>query len=294
MDYSILIRINRFAEAFIMRPLRSPGNFLKSDSGFVLLYVLWITVAVMALAFTLSRNGKEIMNIEEVYETRLALQNELYSLRKTLITFLHKGQMAGTSQITVGHCKIFIDNANAFLPLNATNSDELYRLCTTIGIQDKRAAIIADSLMDWKDMDNIERPNGAEDNFYQALTPPYHCANTNFTSIDQLLLVRGITKAIAEKLSKYVTPYSREINFNYAPPPVIYAVCGDMAMVKSIIEFRHTETINEQNLRILLGEHLYEELMNRYTFNDSSYHRLVIIASDHSIKIYHHEWLKGK
>lgn len=52
---------------------------------------------------------------------------------------------------------------------------------------------ISDAILDWMDADDEPRPYGAEYDYYQQLTPPYQPANGPLISIEQLLLVRGVT-----------------------------------------------------------------------------------------------------
>ncbi|MDR3181587.1 MAG: general secretion pathway protein GspK [Planctomycetaceae bacterium] len=52
---------------------------------------------------------------------------------------------------------------------------------------------IADALLDWMDEDSEERDYGAEDEYYGQLDPPYYTRNALPDSLDELLLVRGIT-----------------------------------------------------------------------------------------------------
>src|SRR5262249_10318162 len=52
---------------------------------------------------------------------------------------------------------------------------------------------IADSIVDWLDADDNSRPNGAEDSYYQTLNPSYRCKNGPLDSIEELLLVKGVT-----------------------------------------------------------------------------------------------------
>lgn len=52
---------------------------------------------------------------------------------------------------------------------------------------------IADAILDWLDEDDLARTNGAEAEYYQALDPPYSPADGPLASIDELLLVRGVT-----------------------------------------------------------------------------------------------------
>jgi general secretion pathway protein K len=47
--------------------------------------------------------------------------------------------------------------------------------------------------MDWIDQDDDERPQGAEEGYYRALTPPYGSRNGPMLFLEELLLVKGMT-----------------------------------------------------------------------------------------------------
>ncbi|MBL8798422.1 MAG: general secretion pathway protein GspK [Planctomycetia bacterium] len=51
----------------------------------------------------------------------------------------------------------------------------------------------ANAILDWLDPDDTPRSNGAENNYYATLSPPYRCKNGPLDSLDELLLVRGVT-----------------------------------------------------------------------------------------------------
>jgi len=55
---------------------------------------------------------------------------------------------------------------------------------------------VADAIIDWRDEDDTPQPDGAEDEYYLALTPPYHCRNGAFRTIGELLLVKGVTQEL--------------------------------------------------------------------------------------------------
>jgi competence ComEA-like helix-hairpin-helix protein len=55
-------------------------------------------------------------------------------------------------------------------------------------------ADVADAIIDWRDEDSEMQPLGAEAEYYTALIPPYTCKNTPFTTVRELLLVKGVTK----------------------------------------------------------------------------------------------------
>jgi hypothetical protein len=52
---------------------------------------------------------------------------------------------------------------------------------------------IIESIMDWMDPDDLFKTSGAEEDYYQDLSPPYHCKNGPFDTVEELLLVQGIT-----------------------------------------------------------------------------------------------------
>src|SRR5207247_2554528 len=52
---------------------------------------------------------------------------------------------------------------------------------------------IAAAIVDWVDADTQPRQGGAENEYYSGLTPPYRTRNGPLDSIDELLLVRGVT-----------------------------------------------------------------------------------------------------
>lgn len=55
---------------------------------------------------------------------------------------------------------------------------------------------LADSILDWLDKDDEPREYGAEVDYYATLQPPYKPSNGPIESIEQLLLVRGMTPQI--------------------------------------------------------------------------------------------------
>jgi Type II secretion system (T2SS), protein K len=51
----------------------------------------------------------------------------------------------------------------------------------------------SDAILDWLDADDDPRPNGAESSYYSGLNPPYMPKNGPLDTIEELLLVRGVT-----------------------------------------------------------------------------------------------------
>ena len=50
---------------------------------------------------------------------------------------------------------------------------------------------LLDSLRDWEDEDDDERDDGAEDDFYEDLDPPYFTPGRKISSFDEFKMIRG-------------------------------------------------------------------------------------------------------
>jgi general secretion pathway protein K len=86
---------------------------------------------------------------------------------------------------------------------------------------------LAGAVVDWLDPDSdVTQPGGAEDAEYMHADIPYRAANRPFTSPSELLLVKGFTADIYQKLAPYVTalPVRTAINVNTAPKEVLVAL----------------------------------------------------------------------
>ena len=77
--------------------------------------------------------------------------------------------------------------------LNRVSDATLRRIINTLGIEGEARDTVVDSILDWRDPDDFIRLNGAENEYYQSLKEPYECKNGDFDSVEELLLVRGIT-----------------------------------------------------------------------------------------------------
>ncbi len=61
-----------------------------------------------------------------------------------------------------------------------------------------------DALIDWLDTDSLQHgPNGAEDDYYIGLDPPYRTANTQMESLSELSLIREMKPEEIESLTRY-------------------------------------------------------------------------------------------
>lgn len=116
---------------------------------------------------------------------------------------------------------------------------------------------IALAIVDWMDADSDTRPGGAESDYYLGLNPQYRAKNGPIDSIDELLLVRGVTRDLlygsdwnrngAQDASEgtqgfdrgwsaFLTVHSREQNHDVAGKPFIFINNPDLSQLKLALE----------------------------------------------------------
>lgn len=105
---------------------------------------------------------------------------------------------------------------------------------------------LTNAIVDWIDPDaETGFPEGAEDAEYLRATPAYRAANRPMASASELLLVRGVTADIYQKLAPLVTalPTRTAININTAPPAVLMSLGLGVteADAEALIEARQKE-----------------------------------------------------
>jgi type II secretory pathway component PulK len=89
---------------------------------------------------------------------------------------------------------------SAKLDLNAAEEWQIEKLFTPLllGLQIDNPQDIINAILDWRDEDSEVREGGAENEYYNALDPgpPYNAKNGPFDSVEELLLVKGVTAAV--------------------------------------------------------------------------------------------------
>jgi general secretion pathway protein K len=77
--------------------------------------------------------------------------------------------------------------------INTANTTEIQQALTLMGVDADSISVVSDSIQDWIDADDAPRIAGAENDYYQSLTPPYSAKNAPMDDLSELLLVKGVT-----------------------------------------------------------------------------------------------------
>ena len=126
--------------------------------------------------------------------------------------------------------------------LNEVNAEILSRLLRiAAGLDEQKAQALAYGLLDWADSDSFySHPQyGAESGEYENLKFPYTAKNLPYESIDELLLVKGMTPELFEQIKPFVTVYGTgAVNINTAPREVLAALGLNTKTVSMILRYR--------------------------------------------------------
>lgn len=92
-----------------------------------------------------------------------------------------------------GEVEYRIEDESGKLNLNSASREVLNGFLKASDIAEPERSVIADSVADWKDENHEHHLNGAEDEFYQSLESPYGAKDGSFDTVEELLLVNGVT-----------------------------------------------------------------------------------------------------
>ncbi|MCJ7547138.1 MAG: type II secretion system minor pseudopilin GspK [Deltaproteobacteria bacterium] len=171
----------------------------------------------------------------------------------------HPGFLAADDE---GKFKVTIEDEAAKIPMNKLiTGDKDKKVDLVVRAQIERLfelleldPELIDPIIDWLDPDNNPQPFGAEDAYYQGLPSPYPCKNGPLDALEELLLVKGMTKEILygqeEKkgLIPYLTLYSDgKVNINTASVEVLASLSDkiDNVTAQAIIDYRQKNPFQE-------------------------------------------------
>ncbi len=191
--------------------------------GVALIMVLWVIAVLSVVVLEFSFAMRTEVNITKNYKEELQLyamgqggvqrtiaeliykhDSKVQQLRKTLtseeIPPEKKEWVTDGRPYLIpfqqGTCEVKVMSEAGKVNINLVSEQMLRKIITLLGLEGESRDIVVDSILDWKDADDFYRLNGAEESYYQSLKEPYQCKNAPFDSIEELFLVRGVSRAL--------------------------------------------------------------------------------------------------
>jgi type II secretory pathway component PulK len=145
--------------------------------------------------------------------------------------------------------------------INKAERSVIERLFKAIGLDEMEAQNLSAAIVDWRDSDSeLSIPLGsAEGGYYRNLRNPYDAKDADFEVLDELFLVRGMTRDIFDRIKDFITIYGDgKVNINTASFEVLISLGLHKSIVDKILSFRNGEDF----LEATADDNVFEETAN--------------------------------
>lgn len=214
---------------------------------------IWLTVAIAVVALEFARDAKERrtlgMDAAERGAGRAAALGVLAQTQERLERAIRQVAQSGNTNTVLRSSDPWLDVDSLFsgsvssdsavqvvlrardlgaqLNVNLLSEDELKTFFGYALNDYSIADQLAQSIMDWRDPDDIARPRGGERDAYVKAKRLALPTNANFRDVSELLDVQGVTPQIYEKVAPFLTVRGNgTVNLNTAPPQVLRPLPG--------------------------------------------------------------------
>jgi len=176
-------------------------------------------------SYSLARNGLEMASVNAIMEAGVSravagLLEPRPDRRWRADGESQSFEFGGTS------IRISIQDELGKIDLNQTDVSLLAGLLKSAGLELDSANALADKIVDWRTATSLKHLNGAKEQDYRALGRTYLSRNGPFQSVDELLLVIGMTPALFQRIEPALTVYSGSqfLDQQVAPREVLRAL----------------------------------------------------------------------
>jgi general secretion pathway protein K len=205
--------------------------------GVALLVVLWVVVLLGVLlgAFVISARTENLTTrfLFDATRARFAAEAGLSLAVHELRRADPQARWVADGRVYEGRfedakLEISIIDEAGKVDINVADEATLFALLQAVGIEEPRARRLVDAILDWRDADDLVRPNGAERRDYEAAGLSWGPANMGFQTTGQLQQVLGMTWEIYERLAPHITIYTGQgqPSLGFADAPVLQTVPG--------------------------------------------------------------------
>jgi general secretion pathway protein K len=233
----------------------------KDQRGVALIIVLWIFIFLFVVALDFSSDVRDEANAAHRFsEDTQGYYLALAGFQRGLYEYSMQSQ-GGPGQRTenppgffdlswreeklgAGFLRVRLIDEGGKINLNRADESTLRRIFINIGIDEPRRSELVDAILDWVDRDNLHRVSGAENEYYESLSPPYTAKNGFFDSVEELLWVKGMTVELF-----FGTGAGVEAGSAASPRPGL----GEIFTVDSPIDRVNLRTASPEVIHALLG-----------------------------------------
>lgn len=204
---------------------RIGGGLPGRQDGIALIMALWITImlTVIASSFAFSMRNEALAarnafsGAQALAAADGAIDREFYELLRPRNQPEIWTPDGTPHRWTDGEAAVTVvaTDESAKIDLNSAREPLLKGLMQNVGgASEDEAEGIAEAILDWRDIDDLRRPHGAEEADYRAAGRNYKPSNGPFESVGELRRVLGVTPAIFDRVAGTLTVFSRQPGIN--------------------------------------------------------------------------------
>jgi len=180
-----------------------------NERGMVLISVLWIVLVIAFISFSLASAVRvEVAAAQSSFDSERAFFLAK-SAAAVMFQSLQNPEIFNGSPVRrengsyifpfdSGEARVRLESSVGLIDINAAPDVMLASMFDSLGLDQGKRNQLVDTILDWRDSDDIPHLNGAEvDDYGQVVLGPGRLPrNQNFQSVDELLLVKGMTAQI--------------------------------------------------------------------------------------------------
>lgn len=195
-----------------------------AQRGVALIIVLWLTVLLTvvggAFAFSMRSEALASRNAVSLAQSRAsadgAIELATYELLRPRTVNSWKAD-GSTRNWRDGELTLVVSARDeaAKIDLNGAAEPLIKSVFVNLaGTTDAQATALVDAIADWRDADDLRRPNGAEAADYRAASSNYTPSNRRFETVGELSRVLGVTPSIYGRVAGVLTVHSGQSGVN--------------------------------------------------------------------------------
>lgn len=195
-------------------PARLTNNPVASQNGIALVLVLWVLslLTVMALSLTVTQRSQHALTQNQLDAARFraladgAVNIAILNLMAEPMQAVASDQLwlpdGSPHEINLGEevLQVQVFNEASRIDLNQIDQHQLQTLLELAGAPQQDTPALVGAILDWRDPDSLISLNGAEDSDYRAAGYPHGAADEDFSSVEELMQVMGMTAALFRAL----------------------------------------------------------------------------------------------
>ncbi len=245
-----------------------------NDRGVILLSVLWVVLILSVISLSLAAAVRtEVSSSGDSFDSERAFFMAKGAAQVVYQDLVTDGDLFGDSPVErrdgefifpfeTGEVRVKLESGRDQIDINSAPDTLLASMFDSLGIEQDVRNRLVDSILDWRDVDDIPHLYGAEVSDYESIGGRTLPANRSFQSVDELLFVKGLTEEIfygrltvdaangeyrrVPGIRELVTVTgSSAVNPNEASTEVLAALPGvDRPVAEAIVEGREDEAFS--------------------------------------------------